>query len=63
MPLSCGSVPADWPLRPLPPTRNGNFFAKNLGSYHFSMSRPGKDVIEIPTTLLQRLVQTVCYAA
>jgi hypothetical protein len=30
---------------------------------HFSMSRPGKDVIEIPTTLLQRLVQTVCYAA
>jgi hypothetical protein len=30
---------------------------------HFSMSRPGKDVIEIPATLLQSLVETVCYAA
>ena len=39
MPLSCGSVPADWPLRPLPPTRNANFFAKNLGSYDISMPR------------------------
>jgi hypothetical protein len=27
------------------------------------MSRPGKDVIEIPATLLQSLVETVCYAA
>ena len=30
---------------------------------HFSMSRPGNDVIEIPKTLLQSLVETVCYAA
>jgi len=30
---------------------------------HFSMSRPGNDVIEIPTALLQSLVETVCYAA
>ena len=30
---------------------------------HFSMSRPGNDVIEIPKTLLQKSVQTVCYAA
>jgi hypothetical protein len=30
---------------------------------HLSMSRPGPGTIEIPTTLLQRLLQTVCYAA
>ncbi len=31
--------------------------------WHFSMSRFCKDVIEIPATLLQSLVETGCYAA
>ena len=30
---------------------------------HFSMPRPGQGTTEIVTTLLHRLVQTVCYAA